>query len=269
MAVQEGAMAKSFHCGRASQSGVYAAKLAALGYTGIPQVLEEAYGGFLSTIAIPAQCDGTMLTAGLGERWEILNVGYKPAPASNGSVSAMTALDTIMRPHGLVHGQIERVTAWVSSNTLGHCGWEYTPDKVQGVLAAQMNLRYGLAVMALEREATAAQFAPERLFAPETMAFLPRIHVEHEPKYDGHGGIYRVACRLQVQTRDGRCHETEVLFRKGSNEDPMTADELRQKFLGLAAPVLGDARAAALAAAVDRLDMLDDLQDLSALLAVD
>ncbi len=267
MAVQEGAMAKSFHCGRASQSGVYAAKLAALGYTGIPQVLEEPYGGFLSTIAIPAQCDGTMLTAGLGERWELLNVGYKPAPASNGSVSAMTALDTIMREHGLVHGQIERMTAWVSSNTLGHCGWEYTRDKVQGVLAAQMNLRYGLAVMALEREATAAQFAPDRLFAPETMAFLPRIHVEHDPKYDGHGGIYRVACRLQVQTRDGCRHETEVLFRKGSNEDPMSADELRHKFLGLAGPVLGQSRAAALAALVDRLEDLADTTELSALLS--
>ena len=267
MAVQEGAMAKSFHCGRASQSGVYAAKLAALGYTGIPQVLEEPYGGFLSTVAIPAQCDGAMLTAGLDERWETLNVGYKPAPASNGSVSAMTALDTIMREHGLVHGQIERMTAWVSSNTLGHCGWEYTRDKVQGVLAAQMNLRYGLAVMALEREATAAQFAPDRLFAPETMAFLPRIHVEHDPKYDGHGGIYRVACRLQVQTRDGCRHETEVLFRKGSNEDPMSAVELRHKFLGLAAPVLGQSRAAALAALVDRLEDLADTTELSALLS--
>ena len=267
MAVQEGAMAKSFHCGRASQGGVYAAKLAALGYTGIPQVLEEPYGGFLSTVAIPAQCDGAMLSAGLGERWEILNVGYKPAPASNGSVSAMTALDTIMREHRLEHGQIERMTAWVSSNTLGHCGWEYTRDKVQGVLAAQMNLRYGLAVMALEREATAAQFAPDRLFAPETMAFLPRIHVAHEPKYDGHGGIYRVACRLQVQTRDGCRHETEVLFRKGSNEDPMSADELRHKFLGLAAPVLGKARAEALAAQVDRLEHLTDTTELSSLLS--
>jgi 2-methylcitrate dehydratase PrpD len=137
---------------------------------------------------------------------------------------------------------------------------------VQGVLAAQMNLRYGLAVMALERAATAAQFAPDRLFAPETMAFLPRIHVEHEPKYDGHGGIYRVACRLVVQTRDGCRHETEVLFRKGSNEDPMTADELRAKFIGLAAPVLGAARADALAAAVDRLEMIEDACELSALL---
>jgi len=269
MAVQEGAMAKSFHGGRAAQSGVYAARLARLGFTGIPQVLEEPYGGFLSTVAIPAQCDGAALTAGLGERWETLKVGYKPAPASNGSVSAMTALDTLMREHGLEAAQIERITAGVSSNTLAHCGWDYTPDKVQGVLAAQMNLRYGLAVMALEREATAAQFAPDRLFAPETMAFLPRIQVEHEPKYDGQGGIYRVACRLGVRTRDGRTLETEVLFRKGSVEDPMSADELRGKFLGLAAPVLGAARADALAAAVDRLERLEDVGELSALLQPD
>jgi len=178
----------------------------------------------------------------------------------------MSALDTIMREHGIEADQIERMTAYVSANTLGHCGWEYTRDKVQGVLAAQMNPRYGLAVMALEREATAAQFAEDRLFAPESMAFLPRIHVEHEPKYDGHGGIYRVACRLQVQTCDGRRHETEVLFRKGSDEEPMSTDELRRKFIGLAAPVLGEPQAAALAEAVDRLDRLADFDELSALL---
>ena len=67
-----GAMAKSFQGGRAAQSGVCAAKLAALGYTGIPHVLEEPYGGFFSTVAISTQCDGAMLTAGLGDRWEIL-----------------------------------------------------------------------------------------------------------------------------------------------------------------------------------------------------
>jgi 2-methylcitrate dehydratase PrpD len=158
------------------------------------------------------------------------------------------------------------MTACVSSNTLAHCGWEYTREKVQGVLAAQMNLRYGLAVMALEREATAAQFSPDRLFAPETMAYLPRIHVEHEPRYDGNGGIHRVACRLVAHTCDGRTLENEVLFRKGSPEDPMSADELRGKFLGLASPVLGAARAQALAAAVDRLEQVADVGEALGLL---
>ncbi len=49
MAVQDGAMTKSFHSGRAAQSGVYAAQLARLGYTGIPDVLEAPYGAFFSS----------------------------------------------------------------------------------------------------------------------------------------------------------------------------------------------------------------------------
>jgi hypothetical protein len=46
----------------------------------------------------------------------------------------------------------------------------------------------------------------------------------------------------------------------------MSADELRGKFLGLASPVLGAARAQALAAAVDRLERLDDAGELVSLL---
>ena len=48
MAVQDGAMTKAFHSGRAAQSGVYGALLAQSGYTGIPDVLDGAYGTFFS-----------------------------------------------------------------------------------------------------------------------------------------------------------------------------------------------------------------------------
>src|SRR4051812_4491646 len=89
MAVQEGAMAKGFHSGRAAQSGIYAARLAKLGYTGIPDVLEAHYGGFLSSLVGDYQL--APLSAELCTRWEILKVGFKPAPASNGSITAMSA----------------------------------------------------------------------------------------------------------------------------------------------------------------------------------
>src|SRR6185437_14377765 len=162
-----GAMTKGFHCGRAAQSGVYAAKLAQLGYTGIPNVLEAPYGGFFSSFAENYSEDE--LTADLGERWETLKVGFKPAPAANGSITAMAAVDQIMRKHNLSAGDIEQVTALVSTNTLHHCGWIYDPGNVQGVLAAQMNLRYGMAVMALEREATVDQFREDKLRDPKIL----------------------------------------------------------------------------------------------------
>lgn len=261
MAVQEGAMAKGFHSGRAAQSGIYAAKLAALDYTGIPNVLEAPYGGFMSTLV--GEYAGAALTAELGSRWEILETGYKPAPASNGSITAMAAIDRIMRDQGLMADDIREVTAYVSTNTLHHCGWHYDPAQLQGVLAAQMNLCYGMAVMALERAATVDQFREDKMREPAILDFIRRIRVELEPRYDASGGKLRVACRARVVTREGRTHEAEVLYRKGSPEDPMTHAELDRKFIELAAKTIGVRSAHEVAAAVATIDGMDTMEPLT------
>ena len=109
MAAQEGAMAKRLHGGRAAQSGVYAGLLAARGFTGIPNVLEAPYGGFLSSFtdtALPEE-----LAEGLGRRWEILNVGYKPYASAASTHTALYSLCTIMKENGLKAGDIERSSA--------------------------------------------------------------------------------------------------------------------------------------------------------------
>lgn len=264
MAVQEGAMAKGFHSGRAAQSGVYAARLAGLDYTGIPNVLEAPYGGFMSTLV--GEYAGAELTAGLGSRWDILDVGFKPAPASNGSITAMWAIDRIMREHGLKAADIREVTAHVSTNTLHHCGWHYDPDEVQGVLAAQMNLCYGMAVMALERRATADEFSERKMRDPAVLDFIRRVRVEHEPRYDAAGGKLRVACRAVVQTHDGGRFEAEVPYRKGTPEDPMSRAELDRKFIELAEKSIGARMAHEVAASVATLERMDSLAPLMQML---
>ena len=263
MAVQDGAMTKSFHSGRAAQSGVYAAQLARLGYTGIPDVLEAPYGAFFSSFV--DDWSEPALTADLGSRWEILRVGFKPAPASNGSISAMTCIDRIMREHGLVAADIEKITAFVSDNTLHHCGWPYEPDRIQSVLSAQMNLRYGLAVMALERRSGVEQFAESRIRDPEILKFIDCIDVEHEPKFED--GRYRVACRLVVRCRNGTEHETTTLFRPGSPEDPMSPGQLMDKFLTLTKG-MGSRRAKEIALVVSHIEDCDTMSELSRLLTV-
>jgi 2-methylcitrate dehydratase PrpD len=266
MAVQDGAMTKSFHSGRAAQSGVYAARLAQLGYTGIPDVLEAPYGAFFSSFV--DEWSEPALTDGLGTRWETLRIGFKPAPASNGSITAMTAMDRIMREHDLTAADIESVTAHVSNNTLHHCGWPYEADKVQSALSAQMNLLYGIAVMALERKNGVEQFAENKIRDPEIMAFISRIQVEHEPKFEGEGGRFRVACRLVVKTKAGKEVETIVLYRKGSPEDPMIGEELAEKFQTLT-HLLGRQRSEQIVQCVDRMEGCENLTKLSVLLTTD
>ena len=264
MAVQDGAMTKSFHSGRAAQSGVYAAQLARLGYTGIPDVLEAPYGAFFSSFV--DDWSEPALTADLGSRWEILRVGFKPAPASNGSITAMTSVDRIMREHNLVATDIEKITAFVSDNTLHHCGWPYEPDRIQSILSAQMNLRYGLAVMALERRSGVEQFAESKIRDPEILRFIDCIEVAHEPKFED--GRYRVACRLVVRCRNGKEHETTTLFRPGSPEDPMSSEQLMDKFLTLTKG-LGGRRAKEIALVASHIEDCDTMSELSHLLTVD
>jgi 2-methylcitrate dehydratase PrpD len=160
------------------------------------------------------------------------------------------------------------MTAFVSDNTLHHCGWPYEGDRIQSVLSAQMNLRYGIAVMAMERGYGVAQFDESKIRDPEILKFIGRIRVEHEPKFEGENGRYRVACRLVVKLKDGTERETSVLYRKGSPEDPMSGDELKHKFRTLTRRI-GERRSEDIAQAVSRLDDCDSLAELSRLLTVD
>jgi 2-methylcitrate dehydratase PrpD len=266
MAVQDGAMTKSFHSGRAAQSGVYAAQLARLGYTGIPDVLEAPYGAFFSSFV--DDWSEPALTDGLGTRWETLRIGFKPAPASNGSITAMTAIDKIMRDNHLAASDIAQITAHVSHNTLHHCGWPYEADRIQSVLSAQMNLRYGIAVMALERKSGVEQFAESKIRDPEILDFIARIEVEHEPKFEGENGRYRVACRLTMRCKNGAEHETTVLYRKGSPEDAMTNEQLVDKFRTLTKR-FGARQSEQIAKIVSHIEDCENLAELSRLLTAD
>ena len=241
MAVQEGANAKAFHSGRAAQSGVYAALLAKEGYTGVEDVLDVDYGGFYSTLL--DKHDPAQLTQGLGSRWETLAVGFKSSPASNGSITAMHTLQRMMRAHGLKAEDIAQISASVSTNTLEHCGWEFDPAASKGVLAAQMNLRYGLAAMALDGEATPAQYARERIAGADVAAFLPKISVRALAAYDENPAL-RLACTLEVRSRSGKTYTDETLYRPGGLEDPMPAAALEDKFMALASAVVPAERAA-------------------------
>jgi 2-methylcitrate dehydratase PrpD len=250
MAVQDGAMTKSFHSGRAAQSGIYAALLAEQGYTGIQDVLDGAYGTFFS--AFVDDWAPEMLTDDLGSDWKIRRVGFKPAPASNGSTTAMTAIDEILREHCLKAPDIDAITVFVSENTMHHCGWPYVPERIQSVLSAQMNLRYGVAVMALERQAGIEQFDEGRICDPKILKFIERIDVRHDPKFDSENGRLRVGCRMIVRARANE-YETTVLYRRGSPEDPMTVAHLEDKFRTLGRRRHG-LNAAAIAEAVATLD---------------
>jgi 2-methylcitrate dehydratase PrpD len=262
MAAQEGAMVKRFHSGRAAQSGVYSAQLAKRGFTGIMDVLEAPYGGYLSSLS--DKPNAQRLTAGLGTVWETLNVGYKPHASVTSIHTALDALADIMRDNGLKADDIADVDAGLSHMTHVHCAWEY---QAQGVTAAQMNLYYGLAVIALDGMAFVDQYREDRLRDPRLLDFIKRVRAHVDAGIEAMGAAFRHAARVTVKTRDGRTLKREILHRRGSPENPLRPEDIEYKFRHVARSCLSPNRIDQVMRLVSTLEELDSTHELIEILA--
>jgi len=262
MAAQEGAMVKRFHAGRAAQSGVYSAELARRDFTGIVDVLEAGYGGYLSSYSDAP--NAARLTDGLGAEWETAKVGYKPHASVTSIHAALDALGQLMREHRLQPGDVAALDVGVSRMTHVHCAWDY---KAQGVTAAQMNLYYGLAVIAHDGVAFVDQYRQERLADPALLDFIGRIQARVDPEIEAMGPAFRHAAVVTVRTRDGRSLTHRILNRRGSPENPISAADVEYKFRNVAGSCLGAADLDRVVALSAQLDRLDDVGELIAILA--
>ena len=261
MAAQEGAMVKRFHSGRAAQSGIYSALLAQRGFTGIEDVLEAAYGGYLVTHS--DQPAAEKLTQGLGSVWETLNVGYKPYAAVTSIHTALDALAGILREHKLAAGDIATIEAALSQATYLHCAWEY---KAQGVTAAQMNLYYGLAMIALDGAAFVDQYRQERLTDPRVLDLVKRIGARIDPEIEAMGAAFRHAARIKVVTRDGRELKAELLNRRGSAENPLKPEDIDYKFRQVVKQCLSASDIEKVVRLVRGMESVADLSELIAIM---
>jgi 2-methylcitrate dehydratase PrpD len=262
MAAQEGAMVKRFHSGRAAQSGVYCAQLAQRDFTGIPDVLEAAYGGYLAVYSDTP--NAARLTDGLGKEWETLNVGYKPHASVTSIHTALDGLTEIMREMKISANDIAKLETGLSPMTHVHCAWEY---KAQGVTAAQMNLYYGLAVTALDGMAFTEQYKESRLNDPAIFDFISRVSAYVDPEIEKMGAAFRHAARVRVTDKSGRVIEKFLHHRRGSPENPLKPEDIEYKFRHVVSGCLSKTnidRAVKLVASLDKLDSTNELTSLMA-----
>lgn len=235
IAVQEGAMTKRLHAGRAAQNGVVAARLAREGFTGIADVLENPLGGFCKTTG-GGEEDLTVLTAGLGTVWETLTTGFKIHASCGATHSALDVTQQLRREHCFNADDVEWMDVHSSTHAVLHSGWAYKPDG--GVTAAQMNYFFVLAVMLRYGEVSLDALTDEGVVDPETLEVASRIRVIADPEVDKLGRPGRYRTRVIVKLRDGRVVEGSARQRKGSKALPVSDREVYAKFRRLASTVL-------------------------------
>lgn len=264
MAAQYSSMVKRFHAGRAAQSGVYSALLAARGYTGIIDLLESEYGGYLRTFS--PRHDAGKLLEGLGVVWEIGEVGFKPYSTNGSCHPTIDILLDLRDSDSLKPDDVAKIDIFASTATKEHVGWAYVPDSVT---TAQMNLPYIVAAVLADGDAFVDQFTQARIQDEALVEFCSRVHVHADTEIDAQGDEYRHATRVEVTRRDGTVLRASRRFARGSRGRPMQPGEVEEKYLKLATKAISAKRARHLLTLVRELETVADVSELALALRAD
>ncbi len=222
--------------GWGAPTGLSAALLAELGFTGAPAITAE------SEEAAPFWSD-------LGARWEILHTHYKPYPVCRWAHSSIDAAADLMRDNGLQSHDVERVrirTFHYATRLAGHA--PQTLDELTYAIA------FPVATMIARGRIGAEELSPSVLHDPEILRISRAIELVELDHYTRISTRQRWA-DVTLYLTDGRALESGPRTPRGDPEMPLSDAEIAAKFHLFATPVLGGRRAAEIeerCGAVDR-----------------
>lgn len=221
-----GTMAKPFHAGKAGMDGVLSAQLAANGMIGGTTFFEP--GGGLDNALIQDRSLG--IAKPDFSDWRILRNSFKPYAACHLTHPAIDAARAAIQ-HGLDLAAVDRIEADVGA--LAHQVTGSTDGRPDTPLKAKFDLRYCVALALTGHDCSAADFREPWTQDPSVAAVAEKVQVAIHPDM----GFASAA--LTFQTPKGPTIEP-VPVAKGHPGNPMTWDDMRRKFDGLAPIFLGN-----------------------------
>jgi len=248
----------------ATQSGVFAAELAARGYEGPEHVIEGKEGLFM---AYGPEWKGEILTDGLGETWRIQQCGLKAFPTEALTHAPLTAAIELVTEHDIKPDEIAEIhlkTIARAADILSDPS-KYDPQTRE---SADHSLPYCMSVAVVDRAITPSSFTEEKIFDPTIRAQLKKLKVSAEPSYEALFPA-KQPNELTIVTVDGASHTKYVEFPMGDPRHPIPDHALQAKFSSLASPVVSGERQAELKRVIDDLESVDRLDTLTGLLVSD
>jgi len=252
-----GTMTKPLHAGRAAENGVVAAHLAQLGFTADPDVLENPWGYFK---ILGDSFDPDKISGKLGSPHTIMDPGIsiKPYPSGVLSHPSMNAMLDLVREHHLQPQDVAEIHLHAGSNILNPLRYALP----QTGLEAKFSLPFCLASVLLRRGAGIKEFRDEFVRSPQVQELMKRITTILDPEIEAKG-YEKILSRVEVKLNDGRVLKKESSPYKGGPENPLSDEELYEKFYSCAGFVLPKER---IIHVHQLLKGIEDLRDIRSLI---
>jgi 2-methylcitrate dehydratase PrpD len=219
-----GTMTKPFHAGRSSESGVAAAQFAAIGWTATDKIL-EAPRGFFS--AAGGGYDADAIRNRLGDPWTFANPGVSIKPHPSGSLThpGMTEMARLIREHDIKAADVKHVRIGTNSNMPNALIHHRPQDELQ----AKFSMEFCMAILLLDRKAGLGEFTDATTQREDVKAMIEKVDFVVDDKAEK-AGYHKMTTIIDITLNDGRVIHGEADFGKGSPANPMSYDEVANKF---------------------------------------
>jgi len=218
-----GSMTKPFQAGRAAQSGIQAARLAAAGMTASPDALEHG-SGFLAAVSPRGR---TRLDGEIREKsnWHILRHGvnikrYPVCYALHRSIDGVLDLDVSPAEIEAVEVRVGALQAVM----LRH-------SSPQTALDAKFSAQFAMAAALLNRKVGLAELRDEFVRSEKVQSLMRKVRVASTDEADPEEPLFAPFDFVTLRLASGKTVKSkEVRHARGHARNPFSLQELRAKF---------------------------------------
>jgi len=234
-----------------AMTGVLAGHLAAAGFSAPTRIL-DGRRSYYATVASD-RYRPELITEGLGGRWLMTEMSFKPYPACRWIHPVLDALVAMRDGAGVAAADVASVEIagfW----ELEKLFLRYRPADL---VDAQFSLPYTCAQVLLGTSPGPAWFTEAMLHDEEVATLAARVTVVTDPEVEARRKVdpSHLGATVTLKSTDGRRLQEFRAIGHGHPTEPMTDAELQVKFQVLATPILGSDRAGALASSIMGSDL--------------
>lgn len=254
-----GGTVKRIHCGWSAHSAISAARMAQLGITGPPTVLEGRFGFFRAYL--DDQYSGSAITDGLGSEWSVPGINFKPYPANHFTHAGIDAA-LALRSRGLRAVEVKALQLGVSLPVLHTVGEPIDTKRMpQTGYQAQFSGPYTVVAALIGGHGLGLgldDFTDELAHEPSRRALMAKVSVVEDAECSA---LFpkQFAAVLSAMTTDGRELTERVSTNRGGPERPLSDEELMRKFADNTKRVLDEDDMSQLQEGVWSLDTADSV----------
>ena len=247
-----------FHQCRGALSGLMAALLAQQRFVATRQFLTAPDGGLYNSYSDGGRPEA--VTDGLGQRWELEQIGLRLWPSATTIQGLITAMFDLVENHGVGSAQVNKLRVCLGKTAFDmHGGF----SRYKGKFEALLSTHYAAAAILHDRELSLAQFDSARYNDPKLVRFAAeQVEVKCDPALVG------VQALVEADMVDGSTITTRCEQPKGSPQNPLSRTQIEHKFRTYAKTRLPESRVDEALGLVVRLEQLGSARRLMDVLRV-